>query len=249
MTRYLRTCTAILFGAIWATGALAQMKEAEVQVTVLDPQGKPVSGARVAQQWAMHDGALRPAMPDSEVLTADASGVARGKQQFFRLPVNLMASDDTGRNFGWIQADTEEALSKPLTIRLQPTREVKVETTVADWRDEQKPDVSGTVLLADAPVALMMVSLGEDTTLFLPEGKYRLSTFSFDTARTEATPFTVEGVSNNVVKLRLEMSPLRKALGHAPPPLNVTEAVNGSADFKFESLRGKWVLFEIWGYW
>jgi hypothetical protein len=241
----------IALGAILSASAAFGQQKADVEVRVVDAQGKPVPGVRIAQQWQVQGGQVVPAGPPDAVLTTDAQGVARGAQNYFRLPLGFMAIDATGERGAVHIVRAAEELAKPTTLRLEPLRAVPIRVQVREWRHDEAPAVTGNIRPADDMVGLLFFGAGPETTVRLPAGRYALGTFSFDTARAEDHAFQVPAGREPVppVAVTLEMSPLARAAGQAPPPLTVTEAIGLPKGFRLEDYRGKWVMFEIWGYW
>jgi hypothetical protein len=249
MNWMMRGCIAILSLTV-CLGAHAQVKDVDVEVRVVDSQGKAVPGARVAQLWQVTDGNLTPAGRPESSLTTDAAGVAKGQQQFFRFPVAFMAVDEAGSRGGLTLVQQEADLGKPITIRIEPLRTVTIRTSVAGWTAPQAPALSGTVAVADR-VGILMVPLAKETAMKLPPGEYDMHVFSFETAEAPMTRISVGSgrVPVEPVTIALEISPLAKAMGQEPPPLKPSEAVGLPPNFQLSDLKGKWVLLEIWGHW
>jgi hypothetical protein len=250
MTRLTRGCAAVLLLATCLT-ASAQVKEADVQIRVVDAQGKPVPNVQVAQVWQFFNGEYKPLQQGGAPMTTDVQGIATGKQQFFRTPFALSVFDTAGDRGGITIVTEEEALRSPLTITLSPLRPVVVNTKIDGWTQEQLPNISGTLMYGETPATVMVMNLEPNTTLRLPAANYGIRWFSFETNMGQPVRFSVPAGREPVqpVALNLERSPLAKAVGGEPPRLVPTEGVGVPASFRLADLKGKWVLFEVWGYW
>jgi hypothetical protein len=230
---------------------LAQVQTTEVEVRVTDDQGRPVPGARVAQNWELREGKLQPMSQPEFVLAADQGGIAKGKAQYFRFPIALMAVDASGERAGFTVLRSEAELKAPVNVRIQPMRSMRIVTTVREWREETAPEVSGVLRLVKEPVGLIWMNLQPDMTVMMPVGDFEFSTMSFQAAMAPPVPLSVTAGRHPIppLEIQLDVAPLVKAIGQAPPELTFTEAVGLPTNFKLSDFKGKWVLFEIWGYW
>jgi hypothetical protein len=252
MNTVLRSGLVLLASAFWVGAwAQAQPRTVPIEIRVTDSQGSPAASARIAPVWRVLNGKMEPGTPPNFVFTSDAQGIARGDQMIGRFPIVLMAVDAAGTAGGVTVIREEADLGKPISIRLAPMRSTQIGVQIEGWTHAQPPQASGTILLAEERVPVVSLGMTGTTTVMLPPGSYALSVFSFDAARAEPHAFMVPAGREPMspVTVKLEMAPLAKAMGQAPPPMTVTESIGLPPNFKFSDLQGKWVLVEVWGFW
>jgi thiol-disulfide isomerase/thioredoxin len=135
-----------------------------------------------------------------------------------------------------------------VSLSLAPLAPVRFKLRLAGWKGDP-PFLYLNVGPEGAPHGLDLASATEGT-FRLPPGRYTFSVSSPDVISREVA-FTVpaddKGV--NLGTLTLELGPLAKRYGQTPPPLTVTDGKGVSAGFSLDSLRGKWVLIDFWGFW
>ncbi len=229
----------------FAMGTVFADKLSSVSGRVVDQEGNPVKGATVAVFWDVKDGTLH-ARKWSGVMRTNKKGEFKGKARVFPRGSNLFAIDKHQKRGAIIRVSESE--TQNLLITLEPLVAItgRCEIEKLDLNDLDKFWVD---FGKDGGIGNCRMQNGAFT-YKLPPGDYDLR---INARQTEAIikQFTVTSGSDSydLGTFNLELNTIWRHVGKQPPEISITDARGISKDITWESFKGKWVLFEFWGYW
>ena len=218
----------------------------EVAGRVVDREGKPVAGARVAESWFAEQ--MAPLGPNRPA-TTDADGRFALVVELFGRDAALMAIDPTGELGGSVVVPAGGP-DGPIRIEMAPLGEVRGRFTC---EESGRPPGETYATISIGPGHLLRVAAGRsresNVAMRLPPGQYLLhggGVRHVDASRS----FAIE--SGQVVDLGaidLALTPLARLAGKETPAWHVTDARGLPKEVQPSDFRGKWLLIEFWGYW
>lgn len=234
------------------------------RVRVLDAQGNPAAGARLAIATANNPLNLTALVGDRHGLTERVNTTAIGGQQFTAGAdgiVELKGAQLFDRQVSWATAVAINAglghsavgtlfadLKAPeITLRMTPTHEV---TTSISTADLPGPVEQSYIYLLSGNTLLLSTQLKDDRLVMqLPSGDYKLSIVN-SLAKPKVVDFTIKPDVPDLPldPIRLAPTLLTTMIGKPAPELRGIAEWRGEL-FKLADLRGRVVILDFWGYW
>lgn len=231
---------------ILLTAATTQAESfARVTGRIVDADGKPAAGARIAEHWYAEDReSLKPVRP--AVSSNDGNFLL--ELELYGRDTAVMAVDATGTRGGvaTVHAKTPE---EPIEIRLSPLVEASFRYT-SESENRKLGRMYVTWLLAGDELRIAVgMSSDQKFTFKLPPGRYTLRGEESRHDNDEREILLAPGMPVELEPITLRLSPLTRLYGKAAPAWHVTHARGVPADVQPADFRGKWVVLEFWGYW
>jgi thiol-disulfide isomerase/thioredoxin/protocatechuate 3,4-dioxygenase beta subunit len=234
------------------------------RVRVLDAQGNPAAGARLAIATANNPLNLTALVGDRHGLTERVNTTAIGGQQFTAGAdgvVELKGAQMFDRQVSWatavaINAEFGQAavgalfadLKTPeITLRMAPTHEVTLSISTADLPG---PGERSHIYLLSGNAFLLSTQLKNDSLVIqLPPGDYKLSVVN-SLAKPNVVDFTVKPDVPDLPldPIRLAPTLLATMIGKPAPELRGIAEWRGEP-LNLADLRGRVVILDFWGYW
>ena len=220
-------------------------------VRIVDEQGRPVKGARVAT-WFYFDETDSTWKADGEI-ASDAEGIARFEKGSAKLEYNcISAFDTTGKLTGIANLKPAGPWNPPPTIILRPACRVRGKLISSDL-DKRKKELGQTHVylnFQDKSVQIYSPEMGGRFELLLPPGQFDLENYGRNAHFVHALLVIEPG--REVLDLdNIDLPATRVAMlqGEPAPALADIVAWKNSPGVKLTDLHGKWVLLDFWGYW
>lgn len=237
------------WGIPWLILAVAASADAgtivKVQGRIVDSQGTPLAGARIADWWfAEEAGALEPQKP----AVSGKDGRFSLEVEFYGRDLVVMAVDATG-TLGGVARVLAESSMEPLDIVLAPL----VETRVRYASESADRSLGNTyVTWAVGGEELRVAAARSRTPVFamkLPPGRYTVTGSESRHVNDVREITLAAGNPADLGEIRLQLTTLAKLYGKPAPAWHVTDARGVSKDVQPGDFKGKWVVLEFWGYW
>jgi thiol-disulfide isomerase/thioredoxin len=218
----------------------------EVAGRVVNKEGKPVAGARVAESWFAEQAA--PLEPNRPALT-DADGRFSLEVELYGRDTVVMAVDPTG-GVGGLAVIPVKGPGGPIRIEIAPLAEVRGRFTCEE--SGQSPgETWWTMFLMpnDRRVAAGR-SLASTFAMKLPPGRYQLrggESYRHVAAARDVTLNPGQTVDLGAIDLKL--TPIARLFGKEPPAWHITDARGVSKAVRPSDFKGKWVVLDFWGFW
>jgi thiol-disulfide isomerase/thioredoxin len=215
---------------------------------VVDTDGKPVAGARVAEDWFAEQAA--PLKPNSPALAGADGRFSLELELHSRSDTVVMASDSTGTLGGLAVIPAKEGPGGPIRIQVAPLVEVRGRFTCEE--SGQSPgETWETIYLASGNVRVAAGRSADSTfSMRLPPGRYLLrggESYRHVGVRREVT--LASGRAVDLGALDLKLTPIARMFGKEPPAWHITDARGVPKGVRSSDFKGKWVVLEFWGYW
>ncbi len=229
-----------------------------VTVRLIDPEGRPVSGARIGRGagsssgtdkeqpwsfrgqsgWSDDDGRIIfPADSLFSERVPEDKGVALYALHEQRQLVGLreVSRGDIGKELRWVLEPACHVIGQLTSSVLQERgRELGWTNVYASWKDHRLLSFNSTQGRFE---------------FLLPAGSYHLWAYGTDVAAVEET-FEVEpGQKERRLTIDLPPTRLTQLAGHPAPELREIKGWVGGEPVTLADLRGKPVLLEFWGHW
>jgi thiol-disulfide isomerase/thioredoxin len=238
-----------------------------LSLKVIDPEGRPVVGAKVGvfrlagrhlghepKVYLLGSGKSEPAVTDGKgevVLPADSVFAAKFSEQ---PAAPLWVMDDQHGLAGFDQVRRAEFGGKELhTVRLQPACLVRGRvTSLGLWGTGRS--ISRTIVLPARPGQQVMYTFesvwdGDDFEFPMPVGDFQLDVYG--TASNSAYRFIHIEPGRREMELQIDL-PLQmtsELFGQVAPELRSIKGWKNGGPIKLADLKGKVVLLDFWGYW
>jgi len=229
-----------------SSGVVAGSTIAMVTGRVVDHEGKPVAGARVAENWfAEQAGPLEPNQP----ARTDADGRFSLEIQLHSRGTLLMALDSTGC-LGGLAVIPAKGLDGPIRIEVTPLVEVRGKFTCTESGSSPGETYVTMFLASDNLRVAAGRSLASSFAMKLPPGRYRLrGGESYRHIGAERNITLTPGQAIDVGAIDLKLTPIARLFGKEPPPWHITDARGVPKEIRLSDFKGKWVVLDFWGYW
>lgn len=224
-----------------------------VNAAVIDPQGRPVPGARVFRFLDHMSPSENPKSdsPDwryDDVLQADARGCATMPYDDF----STAGARDTERKLiGFTTACPARLQKGAATIQLKPECLLRGTLACKQLAERGKPLGSISVYLAvnGARIALYVSPSGQFE-FPVPPGTYSLYAYGVNLQR-KRVEITVPPGRDEFEVPPIDLDPLRLVLLQGQPAPELAGDIVGwkGQPVRLADLRGKYVLLDFWGYW
>ncbi len=219
---------------------------------VVDAEGRPVAGVRVAEDWSIDQSG--PLVPYRPVVTA-ADGSFSVEIEFYGRDRLLMAGDTEGKTGGLATVSAKMPSAKlprkPIEIRLGPLAEVRVRYA------SEEPNL---------PLRESFVNIRQVTSkLPVARGHSRASAFAFrlppgrytfqgeeggDHHEMDSREMTLEpGKSVDLGEIKLRPSRVARLYGKPAPAWHFADARGVPPTVQPDDFKGKWLVLEFWGFW
>ena len=213
---------------------------------VVDHEGKPVAGVRVADTWFAEQSA--PLEPSRPTLT-DAEGRFSLKLEIYGRDIVVMAIDSTGA-LGGLAAVAVKDPGAPIRIEIKPLVEVRGKFTCEE--SGQSPgEIYATIYSGSGKLRVAAGrSLASTFAMKLPAGQYLLS--GGESGRhvgAEREVTLVAGQAVDLGAIDLKLTPIARLYGKEPPALHLTDARGVPKNVRLADFKGKWVVLDFWGFW
>jgi thiol-disulfide isomerase/thioredoxin len=233
---------------VLASGVTAEASAIErVTGRVVDTQGKPVPGVRVAEDWSIDQrGPLSPYRP----AVTGPDGKFSFDLEFFGRDIVVMAGDAEGKT-GGLATISAKTPRKPIEIKLSLLAEVRVRYA-SEKPDLPLPESFVTVFL---PTSMLPVargrSRGSSFAFKLPPGRYTFQEEGGgDNHEMDSRELTLApGKSLDLGEIRLRLSTIAKLYGKPAPAWHFADARDVLPNVQPVDFKGKWLVLEFWGYW
>jgi thiol-disulfide isomerase/thioredoxin len=231
-----------------ASGRLmAQERDVKVKGRVLDRDGKPVAGAKVARMWSVkEDGEEQDGFG---AVTTDGDGRFTVKVDFYGRDSALMAIDRQ-RTVGGIMVVHAADAKREIEIRLAPLVRVhgKLESNdlgrAIPWTNVYINLLPGKIRL------LQNSSTKAEFSMLLPPGEYDMNAYGSEVTGIHK-PLTLDSTASDrdLGTLNLPATFLARHKGKELPDWTLADARGVKKDVTLADYRGKWVLVDFWGHW
>ncbi len=227
---------------------MAQDRGLKVMGRVLDGDGKPVAGAKVASMWMVkEDGDQQDGLGAA---TTDRDGRFEVKVAMYNRDRALMAID-AGRKVGGVAVVPVADPTREVEIRVAPLVRVhgKLESndlgSAISWTN---------VYINLLPGKIRMVQDSSTKALFsvlLPPGEYDMNAYGTDVTgiHKQLSLQTSIGPELDLGTLDLPATFLARHKGKELPNWTLADARGAKKDVTLADYRGKWVLVDFWGHW
>lgn len=240
----LRGALGVAATVLLAATTMAETKR--VSGSVVGADGKDAANVDVASTWTITKDKLEP----KQKIRTDRTGRFSGEVEVGKEDAIVMAVDKDRKN-GAIAVVKAADLGKPIKLKLEPLAKL---SGGADFSAFEKAPADFEFKLAPKGSKSSLISEKVKGTAFayrLPIGEYTIELKAKDA---EDYSDEIELVAD---KAGLDVGPIKikpdqayvKAQFGKPAKITVTDARGVPKDFKLESLKGKWVLIEFWGFW
>jgi thiol-disulfide isomerase/thioredoxin len=230
--------------AVWSSVAAGAI--VEVSGRVMDREGKPVVGARVAENWFSDQGA---ALAPGGTVRTDSEGRFSMEMEFHGRDRLLMAVDSTGHR-GGVAVIPVKKPGSAIQIEMGPLVDVR-------WRftcEESGQVVGATFASMELPSDRLRVAAGRSGlpifAMKLPARHYHFRGGDgnrYVDATREVT--LVEGQPVDLGAIDLKLTPKARLFGKEPPAWHITDARGVSKNARPSDYKGKWLVLDFWGYW
>jgi thiol-disulfide isomerase/thioredoxin len=218
----------------------------EVAGRVIDQQGKPIAGARVAENWFSEQ--MAPLEPTRPART-DADGRFSLEVTLDSRDAVVMAMDPTG-SLGGAAVIPATGPGGPVQIKLAPLGEVRGRFTCAE-PGLPPGETYWTMFLESSNLRVAAGrSRAATFTMKLPPGRYQFrggESYRHVGAARDVT--LTPGQAVDLGAIDLELTPIARYFGKEPPPWHITDARGVAKDVRPSDFKGKWVVLDFWGYW
>lgn len=246
MTRRMAT---VAMACLLLAGASAMAQDQDVKVSgrVIDGEGKPVPGARVASFWIVkEDDGKQVGYKDA---TSDAEGRFTVKVNFYGRDQALMAMNSDETSAGLVVV-TPTGAKSAVEIRLGPVIRVHGKFGSKDlggpvpWTNVYVNLPGGTIRL------IQNSSMKAEFSMRLPAGEYQMNAYGQDVQQIKK-PITLKADQPDLDlgTVELPATTLARHKGKELPPWSLAAARGAKKDVTLADYRGKWVLIDVWGYW
>jgi len=231
-----------------ASGTLmAQDRDVKVKGRVLDGDGKPVVGAKVASMWGVgEEGGKQDGFGAA---TTDGDGRFTVKVDFYGRDAALMAIDD-GRKVGGTAVVPVADANREVEIRTSPLVRVHGNFFSKDL-DKAPAWTNVSINLIPGKIRLLQnLSRKAEFSMLLPSGEYDLYAYGSDVSGIHKTLALRAGEPDlDLGMLELPATVIARHKGKELPPWSVADARGVKKDVTLADYRGKWVLVDFWGHW
>lgn len=239
----LRGALGVAAAVLLAATTMAETKR--VSGSVVGPDGKDAANVDVASTWTITKDKLEP----KQKIRTDRTGRFSGEIEVGKEDAIVMAVDKDRKN-GAIAVVKAADLGKPVKLKLEPLAKLSggadfsgFEKAPADFEFKLSPKGAKSSLIAEKVK-------GSAFAYRLPIGEY-----SIELKAADAEDYTDEievvadkGADLGQIKVKPDPNYVKAQFGKTPK-ITITDARGVPKDFKLESLKGKWVLIEFWGFW
>jgi thiol-disulfide isomerase/thioredoxin len=220
-----------------------------VRVTgrVVDAAGRPVAGARIAENWMSEQGG--PLKVDRPSISG-VDGTFALEMELYGRDRLLMAVDASGR-LGGVGTVSGKAPAKPLEIKLSP----RVELRVRYASEKTSIPLPESYLTVFAVPGKLPIALGRSRAstfaLQLPPGRYTVQeegggdSHAMDTREVTLEP----GKPLDLGEIKLPLSTIARLYGKPAPAWHIADARGVAKSVQPADFKGKWLVLEFWGYW
>ena len=228
--------------------ASGQEGETKVMGRVVERDGNPVAGAKVASMWMVNkDGDKQDGLGAA---TTDRDGRFTAKVNFYGRDTALMAID-TDRKVGGTAVVRVADARRDVEIRVGPVVRVhgKFES-----KDLGRAIPWTNVYINLLPGKIRMVqndSTKAEFSVLLPLGEYDMHGYGSDVTGIHKPLLlqTSTGPDLDLGTLDLPATFLARHKGKELPAWTLADARGVKKDVTLADYRGKWVLVDFWGYW
>jgi len=213
---------------------------------IVDQEGKPVAGARVAENWFAEQTA--PLEPNRPART-DADGRFSLEVELYGRGTVVLAIDPTG-GLGGLAVVPAKGPGGPIRIEVTPLVEVRGRFTCEESGQSPGETYATMFLAPDNLRVAAGRSLASTFAMRLPAGRYQLRGGESGRHVGAASEVTLApGQAVDLGAIDLKLTPIARLFGKEPPAWHITDARGVPKDVRPSDFKGKWVVLDFWGYW
>jgi thiol-disulfide isomerase/thioredoxin len=232
----------VLFLLLAVTPFARAATDAPFAGTVVDQHGKPIEGAVLCGQWGPESYGKVPRC----LLPAPATTDSSGHFSITLPPPRLWFGDnmtllvyDRSHTTGALVDIPKPDLAQPARIELRPLQSVHYR--ILSPVPIKRTDLSGRITASGAPLVALW---GDEGTVLLPTGTYRIGASVFDSEHAQSS-FEVGKTPVQLKPLKLVFSKMAQRYGRTAPRVGSLVDM-GDKPFNIGSTKGHWTLVYFW---
>lgn len=238
---------ALGIAAAMLLAACASAGTKRISGTVADSSGEMANGADVGTVWTI----TKDSFEAKGKLRTDRTGRFSGEVDVNTGATMVLAMDKQRKNAALVLLD-EAQIGKPIKLQMQPLGTVSADLDLSAFDARSSQAIKVTIVTEPEALPILVDDKASPMLSYkLPRGSYAISIEAPNAEKIEEK-FELSADATKAELGKFKVRPTRefaKAKAEALPAITISDARGVGTDFKLESLKGKWVMIEFWGFW